>query len=958
MDTEYKVNEADSLGQLLTQNELDELARVLNDLKVERHKSMTPKRIRNIVPIEKWVMDEYYVGQDGLALYPYWREVLIDIYGKNRDKYNEVIITGGIGCYNIDTTYVSTSLGIMTYSDLLELQKQGKTFTVISEKGESEAEVLVKGEEDTKIVTFSDSTVLEGSLEHRLRVYRNGLISWVKFKDLRVGDTVLKTRKDIILQETENCLSATELIHLMDSRINLSKDISNVLTEGKSYMIAFIKSMFLAHGIQSNNYIRFYRLNYEKRKVLKLLFDNMGISNELSDKTTLDVVDKDSIIYLLKVLGYSLLDSNSYLDDKSVIGTKKSIQRHLKRQNSPMRYKVSDGKPITNTQFKECVKNIKSLPEELKFLSKYNCYEVEVISIKDSIAIVGDVSVKLDPTYISNGFINHNTGKSTAGLYIMVRKLYELSCYINIPRLFQLMSNTLICFIYFTVSKSQAELTGFGQMKNIIDTIPYFREQFPRNDRLNSMLVFPNRMLFLYGSSTEHAIGLNVIGSILDEANFFQQGAQDPTKTQTDYNKISNLYTSIINRGKSRFLTNGKDNSMSVLISSNTTNKSFTDSRIKAAMEDKTGSSKVINVRLWEVKPKGSYSDEMFYVFEGSDLIEPLVIETVQDVYMYTDSIGMDRPKGKTIEEVIEGLPDAIKNAFIKVPIDFLKVFKDNVVQSLQDIAGISVAHSGRLFSARKVYQDCIIPELEHPFTRETFTIATQDKIKVNEFIKPDYKLKDKEIERYFHIDQSLTTDSTGFAHSYIHRYEERDGVQVPIIRVDCMLRINPPKQPRKISIPKVRDFIFWERNNLGLNVGKVTYDSFSSAESLQILEEEGVNSGYLSVDRTDEQYIAFINLMYEGRIEFYRYKPFEEELFELIHFREKRKVDHPRGGSKDVCDAVVGSVWNTLKEGGNGLSRGITPGMYSDDRDEDEIFTLEDLGIDIGEVELGKYRE
>lgn len=148
------------------------------------------------------------------------------------------------------------------------------------------------------------------------------------------------------------------------------------------------------------------------------------------------------------------------------------------------------------------------------------------------------------------------TGKSTFGCFCIVRKIYELSCYENIPALFQLMPGTLISFMYFTVSKTQAELTGYGQIKNIIDSIPYFKELFPRNDRLQSMLVFPENLLLFYGSSNAHAIGMNMIGSILDEANFFQNGAQNPNKSAIEYSKIAEMYASIVNRSKSRFKSN------------------------------------------------------------------------------------------------------------------------------------------------------------------------------------------------------------------------------------------------------------------------------------------------------------------------------------------------------------------------------------------------------------------
>jgi hypothetical protein len=40
------------------------------------------------------------------------------------------------------------------------------------------------------------------------------------------------------------------------------------------------------------------------------------------------------------------------------------------------------------------------------------------------------------------------------------------------------------------------------------------------------------------------------------------------------------------------------------------------------------------------------------------------------------------------------------------------------------------------------------------------------------------------------------------------------------------------------------------------------------------------------------------------------------EEIFDLQHLRELKKVDHVEGKSKDVCDAVVGAVWGCLNHG------------------------------------------
>ena len=52
--------------------------------------------LRPIVPVEQWVRDEYYVGKDGLKLYPFWRNVIKDIF-ESGSQYNQVVIDGGLG---------------------------------------------------------------------------------------------------------------------------------------------------------------------------------------------------------------------------------------------------------------------------------------------------------------------------------------------------------------------------------------------------------------------------------------------------------------------------------------------------------------------------------------------------------------------------------------------------------------------------------------------------------------------------------------------------------------------------------------------------------------------------------------------------------------------------------------------------------------------------------------------
>lgn len=153
----------------------------------------------------------------------------------------------------------------------------------------------------------------------------------------------------------------------------------------------------------------------------------------------------------------------------------------------------------------------KDLDSDLLLMSlKSNEYNVTVgivdsVEIIDSCVDVYDLEVDTYHNFaLSSGVFVHNSigiGKSTVAELIMMRKMYELSCFRNINAMFNLMSKTNIMFLYFSVNQKQAERTGFGEYRALIDNSPYFSENFQRNPRLNSLLVFPEGISYAYGSS-------------------------------------------------------------------------------------------------------------------------------------------------------------------------------------------------------------------------------------------------------------------------------------------------------------------------------------------------------------------------------------------------------------------------------------------------------------------------
>ena len=584
-------------------------------------------------------------------------------------------------------------------------------------------------------------------------------------------------------------------------------------------------------------------------------------------------------------------------------------------------------------------------------LMSLNNINVVSVEIEDLSVDVYDLEVDTYHNFaLSSGAFVHNSigvGKSTVAELIMMRKMYELSCFRNINAMFNLMSKTNIMFLYFSVNQKQAERTGFGEYRALIDNSPYFNENFQRNPRLNSLLVFPEGISYAYGSSASDSIGMSVICSMLDEANFL--GGNGPSK---DSEKATDLYANIVNRSNSRFIVDGGINhSLNILVSSATYENSATERQIRLSRNDPH--TIVAAPAQWDVKPK-NFSKKFFYVFKGSNYLEANIVNSTDDVNNYRVSEGMSKHKYidgledyDSINKAIEELPPHMQTKFLKVPVDLRNGFEANLLRSLQDIGGVSTGSQGKLFSSPMVLQDCIDVNRHHPFVSKEIVISTGDDINVKDYLRDDFKLKYPERPRYLHIDQSFRTDSTGISCVYVDDIVEEDGVKKPVFGVDFMLRINPPKPPKKIAIYKIRNFVIYLVNVIGMKIGKLTYDIFNSEESRQILEEMGFNVGYLSVDRTDKPYLDLVEIMYEKRIKLYDYPILRYELLNLLHDRIRRKVDHPkvvtddgfvdyegkgndgvtgtRVGSKDVSDSLCGAIQNALQgtvsdaEGNNG---------------------------------------
>lgn len=186
-------------------------------------------------------------------------------------------------------------------------------------------------------------------------------------------------------------------------------------------------------------------------------------------------------------------------------------------------------------------------------------------------------------------------------------------------------------------------------------------------------------------------------------------------------------------------------------------------------------------------------------------------------------------------------------------------------------------------------------PELfESKFNRSR-KHPVQDDLRLWPWFKPKFR------DYFVHCDLSAKRDSTGLAMSH---YEERRDVMV----VDLMLQLQVPRGGQ-LLISNARRFIMGLAKR-GFSLYKVTFDRWQSLDTIQQLRNTGIQAELYSVGI--EAYDTFLDLLGEDKLDLYPYVPFIDEMKTLRS--DGRKVDHPVGGSDDISQAVVASVFQCLK--------------------------------------------
>ena len=318
---------------------------------------------------------------------------------------------------------------------------------------------------------------------------------------------------------------------------------------------------------------------------------------------------------------------------------------------------------------------------------------------------------------------------------------------------------------------------------------------------------------------------------------------------------------------------------------------------------------------------------QTFPIFKGTNGQPPKVVESESELSIYEPRDIIWAPTTQVTSNGNKSMLDAA----LESPIEFLR-----------DQCGIPSGTPDRIFYNKQTVEDCFENNLRNMFGHITapaeeepeHLIWNQIKDKFfNKIIDKYYFYYEPGIPRVVSVDQSYAGDVTSIAMTHVERDSERKddvtGEPVKVFVTDFIITIIP--KGGIINLDAIKCFI-WDLVSLGnIKIKHVSYDGFQSQPSIQFLKRKGIEVDYLSVDKTNEPYLNFIDYVQHKRWFAGKCIYMKNNMLSL-HFEKRKqgkgttKVDHFNGeiytdgngdwntdmrgtNAKDAADAVTGTI-------------------------------------------------
>lgn len=480
--------------------------------------------------------------------------------------------------------------------------------------------------------------------------------------------------------------------------------------------------------------------------------------------------------------------------------------------------------------------------------------------------------------------VTHNTVRATI---INAYQLYLLSCELFPQLRYGLMPTTDITFAMLNKTETLAKTVTYGTFRNLIEAIPYFREQFPHNLSVAKTMDFRDNITVLYAPAyADKIMGMNVMSGIVDELNFYSVVEKSKkSRTGESHDQAQEIYTSLVRRRKSRFESAGKVAGVICSVSSKGYAGDFTERRIEELKAEDDHLTYISDVAQWEMLPAVKENGEKRWSGETFQL-----------------EIGDERHNSRVLADT-----DVIREGaeVLTVPIEFKNDFIRDMEGALRDYAGRSTLSMRPYFANRdKIWN--MAQRFNDMGGVPVFDVEITDLANgvLPEVIK-NYKPLNPHVPRACHLDLAVSHDWCGLAVGHISDVKEirindpaSDKVMfetVPEVTYDCVLGIKPPLGG-EIEFSLVRQVVYLLREVAGLNIKYVSTDQFQSTDSRQILRKGGFKTTLISVEG-ESAYQALRTACHQDRLAAPMNERCFNELARLERDPKTGKIDHPSDG-------------------------------------------------------------
>lgn len=512
----------------------------------------------------------------------------------------------------------------------------------------------------------------------------------------------------------------------------------------------------------------------------------------------------------------SLIVSNTNVD---ITPVDRSVMSRIRSEIGPIPKKAYWPRPAQGSFMGHNLFRVFSanyiLPEWCRWWGDLFWDRLESYTVRDIYEPVYDLEVPAYGNFAPGGIIIHNSYSASIAI---CRLLYEYACMISPQRTFGLSSGSTLVIPLVSKNLALSRDVLLAAVNEKIKDSPYFMEKCAPDFRKDYTL-FPNNVRVIIASYlSDRFLGTDLVSCVMDETNFppRRRGQQIATgfgqhAKREHFDIVEKMYRKILRRIKSRFQkAGGGFNGMAVLVSSAATVESFTERRIRERKDDPDFF--VRDHTQWTVRPKGSYSGEVFYVLCSTSAMKSRIL------------------REEEYDKITDDYLDENDAFVMDIPVEFLDDFKADMENALRDIAGFSTQAISQYIQRPKMIKMCTDPDREHPFDKEAWVSGGPGSVDWNALsVKYIRRLpggyeedawkprRNPSALRWCHIDTSTSGDCTGFCIGHVDRWVEvvrtdPDGGKMtdlcPYYIIDFMLRIYPPPA-EQIYMPDVRVMLY-----------------------------------------------------------------------------------------------------------------------------------------------------